>query len=192
MTIRKARSAGQADTDQGLQELSSRGCARCDNEAKARRRVHGRQTRGGAVLRGRSSPKQLPERARQRDERGWWCMDRNRPRSSDRGLLPCMHHHPRPSRCLARSNNCFGDDRPRRAAPPRVCRPWTRRRAFASLSQRARPREDSSCQPSVFAWPAERASRIAIDRAPAARQGPTAPIQDNLVNRPCKLCVLLL
>ena len=32
-----------------------------------------------------------------------------------------------------------------------------------------------------FAWPAERASRIVIDRAPAARQGPTAPIQDNLV-----------
>ena len=34
--------------------------------------------------------------------------------------------------------------------------------------------------------------RFAINRAPAARQGPTAPIQDNLVNRPCKLCVLLL
>ena len=38
----------------------------------------------------------------------------------------------------------------------RVCRPWTRRRAFASLSQRALPREDGSCFPSVFAWPAER------------------------------------
>ena len=33
---------------------------------------------------------------------------------------------------------------------------------------------------------------FAIDRAPAAHQGPTAPIQDNLVNRLCKLCVLLL
>ena len=67
-----------------------------------------------------------------------------------------MHHHPRSSRCLARSGNCFGDDRPRRTAPPRVCRPWTRRRAFASLSQRALPREDGSCFPSVFAWPGER------------------------------------
>ena len=38
----------------------------------------------------------------------------------------------------------------------RVCRPWTRRRAFASLSQRALPREDGSCFPSVFAWPGER------------------------------------
>ena len=70
-----------------------------------------------------------------------------------------MHHHPRSPRCLARSGNCFGDDRPRRT---------------------------------VSAWPAERAFRIVIDRAPAARQGPTAPIQDNLVNRLCKLCVLLL
>ena len=34
--------------------------------------------------------------------------------------------------------------------------------------------------------------RFVIGRAPAANQGPTAPTQDNLVNRLCKLCVLLL
>ena len=34
---------------------------------------------------------------------------------------------------------------PARFPCPRACRPWTRRHAFASISQRARPREDSSC-----------------------------------------------
>merc|ERR1711895_9781 len=59
---------------------------------------------------------------------------------------------------IARTRGLLG---PRNGLPNRhrlrACRPWTRRRAFASLSQRALPREDGSCFPSVFAWPAERA-----------------------------------
>ena len=48
-----------------------------------------------------------------------------------------MHHHPRSSRCLARSGNCFGDDRPRRTAPPRVCP--IRHDAVLSVSRRPLP-----------------------------------------------------
>merc|ERR1711895_334619 len=84
--------------------------------------------------------------------------------------LPCSlgprngHWPPRgPNSCttthrIARTRGLLG---PRNGLPNRhrlrACRPWTRRRAFASLSQRALPREDGSCFPSVFAWPAERA-----------------------------------
>ena len=72
--------------------------------------------------------------------------------------------------------NCFGVDRPRRAAPPRVCRP--RHDAVLSIS-----RSSLSLAPDgyVFALPAERASTSSsIARMPPARAG-NADTRDNLV-----------
>ena len=71
---------------------------------------------------------------------------------------------------------CFGVDRPRRAAPPRVCRP--RHDAVLSIS-----RSSLALAPDgyVFALPAERTSTSSlIARMPPARAG-NADTRDNLV-----------
>ena len=72
--------------------------------------------------------------------------------------------------------NCFGVDRPRRAAPPRVCRP--RHDALLSIS-----RSSLALAPDgfVFALPAKQTSTSSsIARMPPARAG-NADTRDNLV-----------
>ena len=95
---------------------------------------------------------------------------------SHRGIARCSQKRLRRYRDyrLGSTRYCCGISRPRRAAPPRVCRP--RHDAVLSISRSSRPRS------SRFRFARRADFHLVIDRAlPPARAG-SAEARDNLVS----------